>query len=176
MTEDDARVRVLRHALATLAYRSSKVLRDATPEFAGFCAGESVRTPAAVVSHMADLLAWSASVCGGEQVLRETAGEPLAAATRRCFQALWGRDSLIEAAAPASIPCERLLPGPIADALSHTGQLAMLRRLADQPVLPRLRPEGRCACACLGGPADGRLLLNALPSVGQTVHYRGAAA
>jgi hypothetical protein len=43
-------------------------------------------------------------------------------------------DDFLASNAPVEAPLEKLFQGPIADALTHVGQLAILRRLARAPV------------------------------------------
>src|SRR2546426_11302508 len=87
--------RILRHALATLAYRGSKVLSNAPDGFGSFSLGSGSRSAGAVLAHIGDLLDWALARSMGNQ--------------------------------------EWHLQGPIADALTHIGQIAM-RRLAGAPI------------------------------------------
>ncbi len=124
----DARV-LLRHTLATLAYRSGKTLRDAPAEFATFKAGPSTRTPVEVLAHMGDLLDWALWMAQGVQRWNDSPPLPWEREVERYFAALAAFDHFLGSAAPLGCPLEKLFQGPIADALTHTGQLAMLRRL-----------------------------------------------
>lgn len=132
MTEPDRHL--LRHTLATLAYRAGKVLRDAPEGFAGFRAGDSTRTPAEILAHLGDLLGWALSMADGAQRWNPEAPLPWEQEVARFFAALERLDGRLAATEPLAIPPEKLLQGPIADALTHVGQLAMLRRLAGAPV------------------------------------------
>ncbi|MEP7365251.1 MAG: hypothetical protein ABI972_18515 [Acidobacteriota bacterium] len=119
----------LRHALATLAYRSQKSIRGAPPEFAGFRASPTSRTPVEIVAHMADLFDWACSYSQGRGVWA-----PLPAATweetaTRYTCALQAFDAILASGADLGTSEEKLFQGPVADALTHTGQLAMLRSL-----------------------------------------------
>jgi len=124
----------LRHTLATLAYRAGKALRDAPPEFAAYRIGEGARTPVEILAHCGDLFDWAYSMAiGNEQWAMAT---PMAweAEQERFFAALERFDAHLASGDPLEVEPERLFQGPIADALTHTGQLALMRRLADAPV------------------------------------------
>ena len=118
-----------RHTLATLAYRASKALRGAPPEFAAFRADATSRTPAEILAHMGDLFEWALSIVNEKQVWHDSAPLPWDHQVARFFAALAAFDQRV-AEAPPQAPMERLFQGPVADALSHVGQLAMLRRMA----------------------------------------------
>lgn len=125
----------LRHTVATLAYRAGKTLRNAPPEFADYTLGPGTRTPRAILAHMGDLFDWALTMAQGQTVWREALPQPWADEVARFFVALDAFDAYL--ASPAAIApavLEQLFQGPVADALSHTGQLALLRRRVDAPV------------------------------------------
>ncbi len=125
---------LLRHTLATLAYRGEKALRAAPPGFAEFCVFEGTRTPGQILAHLADLLDWALSITRGKQDWHDS--PPLAwdKGTERLFAALQQFDAYLASGAPLYASAEKLFQGPIADALTHVGQIAMLRRMAGTPV------------------------------------------
>ena len=127
----------LRHTLATLAYRAAKVLRDAPPDFSDFRPGQNVRSAGEILSHMSDLLDWALSHARGKQKWREAKPQSWAADSERFFTALANLDHYLASGAELHAPAGRLFQGAIADALTHTGQIAMLRGLAGA----RVRPE-----------------------------------
>jgi hypothetical protein len=129
-------VDLLRHAVATLAYRAGKVLRDTPSGFAEFRAGTSSRTAVEIVSHLGDLMAWGERLARGEY--RWEAGVTLdwAEACARFFRELAALDAALADPAVTSPPTGILFQGPVADALTHVGQLAMMRGVAGQPVRP----------------------------------------
>lgn len=127
---------LLRHAVATLAYRGGKTLRDAPPGFAEFRASDSARTPAAILAHMGDLFDWALSIAKGAQAWHDSAPLAWDAEVARFFETLQRFDDCLQSDAPLAASEERLFQGPIADALTHVGQLAMLRRLAAAPIRP----------------------------------------
>jgi hypothetical protein len=125
---------MLRHALATLAYRAGKVLRDAPPEFSRFTCADGSRTAGQILAHMGDLMDWAISIARGSQAWREMPAGAWDADVLRFFDALAAFDDAL-AAMPRDEALERkLFQGPVADALQHTGQLAMMRRLAGAPI------------------------------------------
>jgi len=127
---------LLRHAVATVRYRGNKVLRETGPEFAGFRIAESVRTPAELLAHIGDLFDWALRLSHGTP--QWTEATPLAwdQEIARFHRALDQFDARLDSPEPLSAPVERLLQGPVADALTHVGQLAILRRLAGTPIKP----------------------------------------
>jgi hypothetical protein len=125
---------LLRHALATLAYRAGKTLRGAPPEFSAFAPAPGTRTAGQILAHMGDLMDWGASVARGQQTWRNSPVQAWDADVQRFFDALAAFDAAIAATPPDAALANRLFQGPVADALQHSGQLAMLRRLASAPI------------------------------------------
>jgi hypothetical protein len=95
---------------------------------------ESVRTPLRILAHIGDLLEWAMALAKGEQIWRDSPGESWSAEVARFHECLGTLDQYLAADADLAIPPERLFQGPIADALTHVGQIALLRRLADAPI------------------------------------------
>jgi hypothetical protein len=124
---------LLRHTVATLAYRSGKALRDAPASFAGFRAGATTRTPVEILTHMGDLFDWALHLARGEYIWNSCAPQPWAQEVERFFAALTTFDEYLGSDAPLGYPAETLFQGPVADALTHTGQLMLLRRLSGHP-------------------------------------------
>ena len=130
----DPGIAFLRHTLATLAYRCGKTLRGASPAFAGFQASPASRTPAQVLAHIGDLLDWALLLADGKHAWHDSPPLGWEQEVARFFRALQALDARLASGAPLGFPAEKLFQGPIADALTHTGQLAMLRRLAGVPM------------------------------------------
>jgi len=133
----DEKRQVLRHFLGALAYRTQKALRDAPPDFGGFRAAAGVRTPAELVCHMTSVLGYARTfLVGGDY--RPDSLESLAAETERFHEMLVELSRQLDAGTPLlqGMSLERLLQGPFSDAMTHAGQLALLRRLAGGPVSP----------------------------------------
>ncbi|MGA2571717.1 MAG: hypothetical protein ABSF23_14470 [Terracidiphilus sp.] len=123
---------LLRHALATLAYRTARVLENAPESFANF--DNAGRRPVQILAHMGDLFDWALSTAQGNPVWRDSRPLAWAQEQQRFFAALAAFDTFLASPVPLQAPIERLLQDPVADALTHTGQLAMLRRLAGTPI------------------------------------------
>ncbi len=126
---------LLRHMLATVAYRTEKVVRDAPPEFAGLRVEPSVRTPLEILTHMGDLFDWALTMAQDRTEWKNAVPLEWGAEVVRFFDALTTFDTFL--AGPAPVKTEtiaRLVQGAVADALTHTGQLAMLRRLVGRPI------------------------------------------
>ena len=125
---------LLRHTLATVAYRASKCVRDAPPSFAGFRVSEGGRTPVEILAHMGDLFEWALWMAKGKNIWRDATPSPWDQEAQRLFTMLQQFDAHLASGAVLERPAEQLFQGPIADALTHVGQLAMLRRLAGAPI------------------------------------------
>ena len=130
---DDKRS-LLRHTVATVAYRGGKAVRGAPASFASYSADPSARTPVKVLAHIGDLFDWALSLARGTQQWRDSAPLAWPDEVARFFDALGKFDACLESDAPLGPSAEQLLQGPVADALTHIGQLTMLRRLAGAPV------------------------------------------
>ena len=130
---DPAR-QLLRHTVATVAYRGGKALRGAPESFADFAVGEKPRTPAQILAHIGDLFDWALSIARGEQSWNDAKPRPWNDEVGRFFAALKKFDDFLASSEPLRAPAESLFQGPIADALTHVGQIAMLRRLAGSPI------------------------------------------
>jgi len=124
----------LRHLVATVAYRGGKALRGAPESFANFAVGEKPRTPAQILAHIGDLFDWALSIARGEQSWNDAKPRPWNEEVERFFAALKKFDDFLASGEPLRAPAEGLFQGPIADALTHVGQIAMLRRLAGCPI------------------------------------------
>ena len=130
----DSKKELLRHTVATLAYRGGKAVLNAPVDFATFRVNETTRTPGQILAHIADLLDWALCVAKGEYVYRESAPLPWEEDVARFFAALKEFDSYLASDAPLGYPAEKIFQGPIADALTHVGQISMLRRMDGAPV------------------------------------------
>jgi hypothetical protein len=124
----DEKREFLRHTLASLAYRASRAVEGAPEEFASF--DGAGRTPGQILAHMGDLFDWALSISRGEETWHSSKPLPWAEEKQRFFAALEVFDGLLASEEPIDAPIERLFQGPVADALTHTGQIAMMRRLA----------------------------------------------
>ena len=125
---------LLRHTVATVRYRASKALRDAGPEFADFRVAETVRTPVEILSHIGDLFDWALRLAHGSSQWIEAKPLPWNEELERFHRVLDEFDARLESPEQISASVERLMQGPVADSLTHVGQLATLRRLAGSPI------------------------------------------
>jgi hypothetical protein len=126
---DDKRA-LLRHTVATVAYRGGKAVRGAPARFASYTPDATPRTPAAILAHIGDLFDWALSQAKGAEAWADSAPLEWDREVDRFFATLQRFDAFLASEAPLAVPPERLFQGAIADALAHVGQLAMLRRLA----------------------------------------------
>jgi hypothetical protein len=129
-----AKREVLRHTLATLAYRCGKAVLNAPAGFDQFRAADKTRTPGEILAHIGDLLDWALCLAKGEYVWRDSTPLPWEQEVARFFFAVQEFDTCLASEAPLGSTVERLFQGPIADALTHVGQIAMLRRIAGSPI------------------------------------------
>ncbi len=130
----DPKLELFRHTLATLAYRGGKAIRNAPAGFADFRAGEGVRTPGQILAHMADLFDWALSIAKGQQAWNNSTPLPWEQESERFFASLKRFDDYLASGQPVNEAPEKLFQGPVADALCHVGQIAVLRRLAAAPI------------------------------------------
>jgi len=134
MDSPDTQRQLLRHAIATLAYRGGKAVRSLPDGVATFRASEKTRTPLEILAHIGDLLDWALSQAKGKQEWRDSPPLPWDEEVRRFFASLEAFDAYLAGELPMQMPVEKIFQGPIADALTHVGQINMLRRLAGAPV------------------------------------------
>lgn len=131
--EDRARG-LLRHAVATVAYRGGKAVRGAPQGFESFRAASSSRTPGEILAHIGDLFDWALSLAQGGHAWKDSPPGSWDGDVARFFEALQRFDAVLASDAPLGRPAEKLFQGPVADALTHVGQIAMLRRMAGSPI------------------------------------------
>jgi hypothetical protein len=133
-TNNDPIRQLLRHMLATLAYRGGKTLRGAPESFAAFDPPPGGKTSVQILAHMGDLFDWALSMVKGKQTWNNSTPLPWEQEVQRFLKSLQAFDDYLASDSPLAFPAEKLIQGPIADALTHVGQLAMLRRLAGCPM------------------------------------------
>jgi hypothetical protein len=121
---------LLRHTVATLAYRGGKAIRNAPAGFADYRCGESSRTPGQILAHIGDVLDWALSMAEGQQRWNNSAPLAWDKECDRFFGALKKFDDYLASEKPLQASAENLFQGPVADSLTHVGQIAMLRRMA----------------------------------------------
>lgn len=121
---------MLRHTIATLAYRGGKAVRGAPESFCRFRASETTRTPAEILAHIGDLLDWALSMAKGSESWRNSEPQQWADEVNRFHSCLARFDEYLASDQELACSCERLFQGAIADSLTHVGQLTILRRIA----------------------------------------------
>ncbi|MEW6320600.1 MAG: hypothetical protein AB1635_05880 [Acidobacteriota bacterium] len=124
----------LRHTVATLAYRGGKAVRGVSDDVAAHVLGDRTRTPLAILAHINDLLDWAMQLCEGRHVWKASTPGTWADEVARFHRGLAAFDARLAAPEPLGFPPEQLFQGPVADALTHVGQIALIRRLAGSPV------------------------------------------
>lgn len=124
----------VRHLIATIAYRTTKVILDVPEHYPTFEAGQGVRTPVEIMHHMSDVILMA---CRALQP-SERVEVPLAdwhTEVDRFYGVLNRLDEAVQGKSqPQTLTWEQILQGPLADALTHVGQLATIRRLAGAPM------------------------------------------
>jgi hypothetical protein len=120
---------MLRHALAVIAYRGGKTVRGAPESFATFDAGDGV-TPLGILSHIGDLMEWAQSIAEGRVRWNTARPASWSEEIERFHRTLATFDAFLAGGPAIRGEVTRLMAGPIDDALTHVGQLAMLRRMA----------------------------------------------
>jgi len=133
--DGDATARAhLRHTVATLAYRARKAVTVTDEDFADFRVGETTRTPLAILSHMADLMEWALTQAQGAERWNDSTPSDWPGECDRFFGGLAALDAYLASASPLGQDEGRIFQGAVADALTHVGQINLLRRLAGDPV------------------------------------------
>ncbi len=130
----DLKREVLRHMVATVAYRGGIAVLDARESFSSFRAQETTRTPGEILAHIGDLLEGSLHLVKGEMVYLTSTPLPWKDEVKRFFTAVKAFDVYLASDAPLACPVEKLVQGPIGDALTHVGQIVMLRRISGNPI------------------------------------------
>ena len=124
---------MLRHFLASIAYHATKAIRDAPEDYPELDIGKGVRTPRRILHHMTGVLTYAHSFYEDYETTHfdhETWEEEV-----EHFHGILSKlDGSLSGGCPREVSEEQLLQGPLSDAMAHTGQLLLLRRLADSPV------------------------------------------
>ena len=133
-TQTEDKRQLLRHTVATIAYRGGKTVSAAPDGFSSFRLNETSRTPEQILAHIGDLFDWALSIASGNQTWHNSTPLEWDAEVARFFGALKSFDDYLASDSELHCPPEKLFQGPIADALTHVGQIAMLRRMAGAPI------------------------------------------
>ncbi|HTZ46423.1 MAG TPA: hypothetical protein VMH20_02455 [Verrucomicrobiae bacterium] len=125
---------LLRHSLATIAYRTGKIVRSAPRAYVDFQAGQNCRTPVQILAHIGDLLDWALSMAKGQPAWSDSKPLPWPDEVQRFFDSLKRFDDYLAGSESLHASPDKLMQGPVADVLNHIGQLAILRRLSGSPI------------------------------------------
>ena len=125
---DDKRA-LLRHTVATVAYRGGKAVRDAPARFASYSGDASDRTAVKILAHIGDLYDWALTQATGAEAWHDSTPLEWDREVERFFATLQRFDAYLASAAPLGATPEKIFQGAIADSLTHIGQIAILRRL-----------------------------------------------
>ena len=134
MTTGNPARELLRHTVATLAYRGGKALRGVPDAVARHRAGPRTRTPLEILAHVNDLFDWAIHLCAGQHIWRDSTPGSWDAEVARFHAGLAALDARLASPEPLGFPEEKIFQGPVADALTHVGQIALLRGMAGAPV------------------------------------------
>ena len=134
MNAADPKRELLRHMVAAVAFRCRVAVADAPDDFAGFRASGAVRTPSEILAHIGDLFTGSLHLLRGEFIQLDSRPQPWGHEIERCFSAMKDLDAFLATDHPLAFPVEKFVQGPVGDAMTHVGQLVMLRRMAGSPV------------------------------------------
>lgn len=142
---------LLRHTLATLAYRAAKTMRGAPASYADFRPGPTSKSPVQIVAHMGDLFDWGLTMAReGKPRWNDSTPLPWDEECARFFRTLKALDDYLASGEPVRFELTVIFQGPIADALTHTGQLAMLRRLSGAPMKGESYAKGEIVIGRVG--------------------------
>jgi hypothetical protein len=133
-SHSDPNREMFRHIVASLAYRAAKTLRDAPDTFAFFRMDVKSRTSVEILAHMGDLFDWALSMIKGDEIWHESNPQDWNHEVGRFCASLQKFDAFLASDGRAVCSLHKLFQGPIADAFTHVGQLAMLRRIAGAPI------------------------------------------
>ena len=125
---------LLRHTLATIAYRGGKAIRNAGPSFGEYGSPDTSRTPGKILAHIGDLMDWGLAMCEGRREWHDSSPLAWEKECERFFASVKKFDDYLASDKALQVSAEKLFQAPIADALTHIGQIAMLRRMARVPM------------------------------------------
>jgi len=136
--------------LATIAYRSAKVEREAPPGFGTFQLGKNARTPVEIVAHLGDLFDWALTMVNGKEQWVQSKPGSWRKEVDRFHASLLALDRYIASDAPLAVTPEELFQGPISDALTHIGQIAIMRRQDNSPVRSEVYAKANISAGRVG--------------------------
>lgn len=131
---EDSKCEMLRHTVATVAYRGGKAIKDAPDGFGDFKASETTRTPLQILAHIGDLFDWALTMAQGKTAWKDATPLNWEDESKRFFATLKIFDEFLASDETVNCSVEKLFQGPVADALTHVGQINILRRMFDAPI------------------------------------------
>mgnify|MGYP001556863531 FL=1 len=93
---------LLRHTLASLAYRATRAIENAPADFAAFTGAG--REPVKILAHMGDLFDWALSMAKGQQRWHNSVPLPWPVEVERFYSTLGAFDAYISSAEPLHAP------------------------------------------------------------------------
>lgn len=130
----DEKRQLFRHLVATVAFRGRVAVEDAPPDFPDFRASDDSRSAREILAHIGDLFTGSVSLLRGDYVELDSVPLPWPDEVARFYDSIEKLDDLLASDEPLAFPVEKFVQGPVGDALTHVGQIVLLRRLSGVPV------------------------------------------
>lgn len=124
---------MLRHFLASIAYRATKAIKNAPDNYPTFNLGKGVKTPLRILHHITGVLTYAHSFFEHYETTHFEV-KSWSAEINELYKILSKLDVSIQEKNPNKVTEEQLLQGPFSDAMTHVGQLSMLRRMVDSPI------------------------------------------
>ena len=124
---------MLRHFLASITYRATKAIKNVPETYPAHDLGKGVKTPLRILHHITGVLTYAHSFFEHYDTTHIDV-KSWDAEVGEFYSILSKLDKSIQEKKPKEVTEEQLLQGPLSDAMTHIGQLSMLRRLADSPL------------------------------------------
>jgi len=128
-----AKEEILRHYLASIAYHATKAIKGAPENYPELNIGKDIRTPRRILHHVTGVLSYAHSFFEHYDTTYFE-HKPWDEEVRYFYETLSKLDESLQEKEPREVSEEQLLQGPLSDAMTHIGQLLMLRRMAGSPV------------------------------------------
>ncbi len=152
----DSKREFLRHTVATVAYRGAKAVADAPENFGSFKCGETSRTAGEILAHMGDVFDWALAAAQGNQIWQDSVPLDWKNEVERFFAAIKKFDDYLASDETLGLSAEKFFQSAVADALTHVGQIAFLRRLAESPVRGEIYVNAEIVAGRVGAEQSGK--------------------
>ncbi len=123
----------IQHFLKVLSYRFEKAIHNAAESYPKHASGHGIRTPLELLGHMNGVLEFAISSLKN-QPRRNIPEQSWQEQITLYYEKLKELNQLMQENSFDTDTLERILQGPLADAMTHIGQLAMMRRLANSAI------------------------------------------